>query len=105
VSRLARLIELAEAEHVCAAEVRADELAPVQEALAAELATLPQDLDEGEHAVLVAVHALREQTIELLRIARDDAAAQVAKLGHGRTAMRGYAPAGAEPGRSVDTAV
>jgi hypothetical protein len=101
-----RLIELAKAEHRLAAEGPVEDLADVQEGLADALASLPRFLDDESRTRLAEAYALRGRTIELLRVARDQAAADVAKLDHGRTAIRGYRPAGttgATP--SVDTAV
>ena len=102
---LSRLVALAAEEHRLAAAGVSEGLAEVQEELGDALAALPTILDDVDRAALSDAFALRQQTIELLRMARDEAAAQVAKLDNGRAAMRGYAPAGVAPGRSVDTAV
>ena len=103
---LRRLVELADAEHRLAAQGLAEELTGVQDELTDALAELPRSLDPEQRSVLTETFALRQRTIELLRSARDQAAAEVAKLDHGRTAVRGYAPAGVTGTTpSVDTAV
>ena len=103
---LQRLVELAAEEHRLAAAGEADGLAEVQDGMAAALAGLPRALDPGQRDRLASAYALRERTIELLRGARDGAAAELGKLDHGRTAMRGYTPAGmAGRGSSVDASV
>lgn len=103
---LRRLVELAEEEHRLAAAGAAEELAAVQDGLGEALSALPEILTAEQRARLAEAYALREQTIALLRSARDRAAAEIAKLDHGRTAVRGYAPAGMAGGTpSVDAAV
>lgn len=103
---LRRLVELADTEHRLAAQGAAEDLAEVQDELAVAIAELPQVLDADQRARLTETFALRHRTIELLRSARDEAAAEVAKLDHGRSAMRGYTPAGMDVRpSSVDTAV
>jgi len=92
---LRRLVELAAEEHRLAAAGEADGLAAVQDGLAAALAALPPELDRAQRERLASAYALRERTIELLRGARETAAAELSKLDHGRTAVRGYTPAGA----------
>ena len=103
---LRRLVELAEAEHELVASGQAEAIAAVQDGLAEALAELPSFLDTESRARLAEAYALRERTIALLRAARDEAAAEVAKLDHGRSAVRGYAPAGMSAGTStVDSSV
>jgi hypothetical protein len=103
---LRRLVELANAEHRLVAAGEADELAAVQDDMAQALAELPDFLDADSRARLAEAYALRERTITLLRSARDEAAAEVAKLDQGRSAVRGYAPAGMSAGTSaVDSSV
>ena len=103
---LRRLVELANAEHRLVAAAEADELAAVQDGMAQALSELPDFLDADSRTRLAEAYALRERTITLLRAARDEAAAEVAKLDHGRSAVRGYAPAGMSAGTSsVDSSV
>ena len=103
---LRRLVELAETEHRLAADGPAEDLAGVQDGLAAAISELPEVLDGEQRARLAEAYALREQTIALLRAARDEAAAEVAKLDRGRAAVRGYTPAGMDAGTSsVDSSV
>jgi hypothetical protein len=99
---LRRLVELAAEEHRLAAEGTGDGLAEVQDGLEAALADLPSSLGAEEREHLRHTFALRERTIELLRAARDEAAADVARLGQGRTAVRGYSPAGHGARPTVD---
>ena len=99
---LRRLVELADREHALAAARETEGLAEVQEGLQAAVAALPPTLAVEERVRLAETFALRQQTIELLRLARDDAAAEMAKLDQGRTAVRGYAPAGHGPRSTVD---
>jgi len=102
---LRRLLALTQSEHLLAANGPAEDLAGVQDELAVALSELPPALDAGDHALLVQAFQLRERTIELLRAARDEAASEVAKLDHGRSAVRGYTPAGmGAPTPSVDHA-
>jgi hypothetical protein len=97
-----RLLELTEAEHRLAADRDTDGLAAVQDERFAALGMLPTSLDPTQREMLARAFALGEQTTELLRAARDEVAAELAKLGTGRAAMRGYTPAGSAPGPSFD---
>ena len=99
---LRRLVELAQAEHRLAAEGPAEELATVQDDLGAALAALPPALAPEERTQLLHAYTLRERTLALLRASRDECAAELAKLGQGRTTVQAYVPAGTPPGRSVD---
>ncbi len=99
---LVELSRLVAREHQLAAEGPAEELGPVQDALIATLAALPPQLDPSERALLQQAFTLRERTIAMLKASRDEAAAELQRLGQGRTTVRAYVPAGALPGRSVD---
>ena len=102
---MSSLLELVAREQRLAAEGPVEELAVVQEELAEVLGALPERLDPVQRETLTRAYAMREHTIALLRGARDHAASEVARLDHGRTAVRGYAPAGVQAGPSVDAAV
>ena len=99
---ISRLVELAAEEHLLAVQSTGEGLAEVQDGLEAALADLPPALGTAEREHLRHVLALRERTIELLRVARDEAAADVARLGSGRAAVRGYSPAGHGARPTVD---
>ena len=99
---LRRLVELAQIEHRLAADGPAEDLAGVQDDLAAALDELPGDLDPDERADLYAAYTLRQRTLELLRASRDECATELQKLGQGRTTVQAYVPAGAGTSRSVD---
>lgn len=99
---LRRLVELAQAEHRLAAEGPAEDLAAVQDDLSAAVAALPPGLTPEEREQLLAAFTLRERTMDLLRASRDECAAELQKLGQGRTTVQAYVPAGAGPGRSID---
>jgi hypothetical protein len=99
-----RLLELSEAEQRIAASGDPEGLAAVQDEKATVFASLPAQLDAEQRNVLTRAYALQQRTIELLAVARDEVASELAKLDQGRAAMRGYTPAGIGDGRSVDTA-
>ncbi len=101
---VSRLVELSEAEHALAATGSVEDLVAVQADLGDVIAALPETLDAGDRTLLVQVFGLREQTIQVLRQARDEAAAEIARLDHGRATVRAYVPAGVVPGRSIDQA-
>ena len=97
-----RLLEIAEAEHRLATERRADELAALQEDRDRALAALPPSLSPAQEDALRRAVALQQLTTGVLREARDELTADLQRLSHGRSTLRGYAPAGYHSTRSVD---
>jgi hypothetical protein len=97
-----RLLEIAEAEHRLATERRADELAALQADRDRALAALPAVLSAVQEDALRRAVALQQLTTGVLRAARDELAAELGRLSHGRTSLRAYAPAGYATAASVD---
>jgi hypothetical protein len=86
-----RLIALAEEELGLLAAGRVDELADLHDRRDATLAALPARLDDTDREALGQARALQEQITVLLRKAVAQAAADLARLDRGQTAVRGYA--------------
>ena len=85
------LVALAEEELGLLAAGRIDELSDLYDRRDAVLAALPAQLDETDAAALGQAYALQQQVNVLLKQAVDQAAAELAKLNRGQTAVRGYA--------------
>ena len=85
------LVALAEEELGLLAAGRIDELSDLYDRREAVLAGLPAQLDETDRAALGQAYALQQQVNVLLKQAVDQAAAELAKLNRGQTAVRGYA--------------
>lgn len=98
------LLELAHAERRLAAGGQVEELAELHGERDRLLAALPAAPAARQAEALRLALALQMETAGLLRGARDAVAAELARVDHGRETLRGYAPAGLEPARSVDTA-
>jgi hypothetical protein len=85
------LIALAEEELGLLAAGRVDELADLHDRRDAALAALPAQLGEADRATLAHARMLQEQVTVLLQKAVAQAAADLARLDRGQTAIRGYA--------------
>ena len=97
-----RLLELAEAEHDLASQRRSEELAALQDERDRAIAALPDCLSPLQERLLRRAVAVQQLTTGVLRAMRDEIAADLRRLDHGRTSLRGYAPAGVVDGRAVD---
>jgi hypothetical protein len=91
VSDIRALVALAEEELGLLAAGRVEELSDLHDRREAVLAGLPAQLDEADRAALGQAHALQQQVNALLKQALAQAAADLAKLDRGQTAVRGYA--------------
>lgn len=98
------LLELAFAERDLAAEGRVDELADLQAQRDAAMAALPSPLTPQQVETLRRTLEVHAEVAQLLRQTRDAVAAELQRVEHGRETLRGYAPAGLEPGRTFDAA-
>jgi hypothetical protein len=98
------LLELAWAERRLAAEGRVDELAELQAERDRLLAALPPQPTPHQVPLLRRALSVQGEVAELLRTTRDAVAVELNRVDHGRTTLRGYAPAGVEPLKSFDSA-
>ena len=90
---IAALTALAEEELGLIAAGRTEELADLHARRDAAIAALPMDLSPAERQDLRALHDLHRQVTALLERARDEVAARLGRLDHGKAALRGYADA------------
>ena len=98
------LLELAWAERRLAAEGRVEELEELQAERDRLMAALPAHPTPHQVPLLRRALSVQGEVAELLRASRDAVAAELARVDHGRKTLRGYTPAGIEPGRSFDSA-
>ena len=96
------LLELAWAERRVAAEGRLDELPALHAERDRLLAALPPRPAPGQVPALQRALAVQGEVADLLRATRDAVAAELARVDQGRATLRGYAPAGLQPGRVFD---
>jgi len=88
-----RLADLAEEELGLIATGRIDELPALYARRDAALAALPAQPSDAEREVLARAHQVQVQVAALLERAMAETAAELRKLDHGKTAIRGYASA------------
>jgi hypothetical protein len=98
------LLELAWTERRLAAEGRVDELAALQAERDAAMAALPSPLTPQQVETLRRTLVVHAEIAQLLRQTRDAVAAELGRIEHGRETLRGYTPAGLQPGRTFDAA-
>lgn len=96
------LVALAELERQLVHEGRLDELEALHERRAAAMARLPDELPDEARAALTHALAVQRQVSDALREALAGTRAELGQVVHGRTAARGYAPAGLDPRRTLD---
>jgi hypothetical protein len=96
------LLELAWAERRLVAEGRIDEIAELHAERDRLVALLPARAAGADAEALQRALAVQAEIAELLRTTRDAVAAELSRVDHGRDALRGYVPAGLEPGRTFD---
>ena len=97
-----RILALAEEEHRLLHEGRVDELDALHERREAAMRELPETLPAPARDALTHALALQRQVPATLGQGLAATAAELGRLGHGRTAARGYAPAGLDPRRTLD---
>ena len=88
------LAALAERERVLVADGLFDELRELMEARDRIVASLPAMPPPAARPMLERAATLQAETTSALGAARDAVAAELRRLSHGRTAVRGYTPAG-----------
>jgi len=98
------LLELAWAERRLVGEGRIDELAELHDERDRLLAQLPARPAAEQAQALQRALAVQGEVAELLRATRDAVAAELNRVDQGRATLRGYAPAGMEPVRTIDAA-
>jgi hypothetical protein len=97
-----RVLALAEEEHALVRDDRVDELDGLHVRRAAAMAALPESLSEEARGALRHALALQRQITETLREALALTGGELNQVARGRTAARGYAPAGLDPRRTLD---
>jgi hypothetical protein len=97
-----RLLVLAEHEQRLVAEQRFEELAPLHEERERLLAALPATLEPRQRPLVARAHAMLQDAAARAAVARDEVAAELARLDRGRATVRGYTPAGLAAGPTVD---
>lgn len=96
------ILSLAQEERELVHSGRAEDLDALHERRAAAMAQLPADLSEPARGALSHALALQEQISVALRDALGEIGAELGQVARGRTAARGYAPAGLDPRRTLD---
>jgi len=98
----AELLELAELELALVTAGRGDDLADVHDRRDAAAARLPEELPADALATLRLALGVQRQAVVALAAALDDRGRELAAVDRGRTAARGYVPAGRDPRRVLD---
>lgn len=105
-ARAARAVaEIAREEHELVDAGRVDDLDELHDRRTAAMAQLPAELSDEARASLREALELQASISEALQIAVALTGAELGRVAQGRTAMRGYAPAGMEPVRALDRSV
>lgn len=81
---------------------RGDELEEVQDRRDAAIAQLPEQLSAPAQDALRLALGLQRQAAVALAVALAEHGRELATVGRGRTAARGYTPAGLDPRRVLD---
>lgn len=97
-----RIVALAEEERELVHAGRAEDLGHLHDRRAAAMAELPERLSDEARTALRHALALQQQISVALRDALAATGAELGRVAHGRTAARGYAPAGVDPRRTLD---
>ena len=96
------ILALAHEEHELIHSGRAEDLDALHERRAAAMKRLPAELSEPARGALSHALALQQQISAALRDALAEVGAELGQVARGRTAARGYAPAGLDPRRTLD---
>lgn len=98
----AEILALAEEERQLVHEGRADDLPALHDRRDAAMARLPAELSPDARAALAHALALQRQITTSLAAALTATRTELGQIAHGRTAARGYTPAGLDPRRTLD---
>jgi hypothetical protein len=99
---VAELLAVAELELELVTAGRGDELAEVHDRRDAAIAQLPAELPAAEQDTLRLALGIQRQAAVALAGALAEHGRELAAVGRGRTAARGYTPAGLDPRRVLD---
>lgn len=97
-----RIVALAQEERELVHAGRAEDLEHLHQRRHAAMAELPEHLSEEALSALRHALALQQQISTSLRDALATTGAELGRVAHGRSAARGYAPAGIDPRRTLD---
>lgn len=98
----ADLVALAELELALVGAGRPDELAAIHDRRDTVIAQLPEELPAPAQDALRLALGLQRQAAVALAAALAEGGRELAAVGRGRAAARGYAPAGLDPRRILD---